>query len=430
MASSLVDLCHDVTNKVRLINPFDQEVQINQDTVVGLAEKVEEQPILLFSSENTKDSTNFDSERRIQFESNPVTWQTNEGIIRNITKSRRDGVEDHTQFLVPFLLKREILEKMHNSILSGHLGKKKTKAKLSQRYFWYEMREDIDIWISKCDICGANKHPHKPSRAPLGTMPVGAPLDRLATDFLGPLPTTPRGNKFILTVTDYFRKWVEVFPVKDQTAVVCAQLILNEVICRFGSPLAIHSDQGRTYESQIFQELCKILEIRKTRTSPRNPKCNGQTERFNRSIISMIKTYLRGEQTNWDMNLGCLAGAYRASPNESTCLTPNILMLGRKQILEALSTFNTTQELLLKEISHNTKSIQTLSTDIAYLRGQVRQFERVQGRQQTIQDRLSNLSNRPFKPIRRKPYLNRPKPQQRQPKVKSVVEKKNDSKEN
>ncbi|CAC5383676.1 unnamed protein product [Mytilus coruscus] len=101
-----------------------------------------------------------------------------------------------------------------------------------------------------------------------------------------------------------------------------------------------------------------------------------------------------------------------------------------QQILTALSTFTTTQELLLKEIAHNTKSIQTLSTDIAYLRGQVRQFERVQGRQQTILDRLSNLSNRPFKPIRRKPYLNRPKPQQRQPKVKSVVEKKDDSKVN
>ncbi|CAC5368138.1 unnamed protein product [Mytilus coruscus] len=107
--------------------------------------------------------------------------------------------------------------------------------------------------------------------------------------------------------------------------------------------------------------------------------------------------------------------------------TPNL----NQQILTALSTFTTTQELLLKEIAHNTKSIQTLSTDIAYLRGQVRQFERVQGRQQTILNRLSNLSNRPFKPIRRKPYLNRPKPQQRQPKVRSVVEKKNaDSKEN
>ncbi|CAC5410262.1 unnamed protein product [Mytilus coruscus] len=340
---------------------------------------------------------------------------------------------------------------MHNSLLSGHLGKKKTKAKLSQRYYWYEIREDIDIWISQCDICGANKPPNKSSRAPLGTMPVGAPLDRLATDFLGPLPTTPRGNKFILTVTDYFTK-----------------------------------------------ELCKILEIRKTRTSPRNPKCNGQTERFNRSIISMIKSYLRGEQTNWDMNFGCLAGAYRASPNESTCLTPNILMLGREvrlpfellnkgnpldtnegdtswgnhalkikermqrahcvvrkhlevnckrrkdyydnktnlyeckvsdKILEALSTFNMTQELLLKEIVITPSRFKLLSTDIAYLRGQVKQFERVQGRQQTILDRLSNLANCQKKPIRRMPYgnnLNRPK----QPKVKSVVEKKDDSKEN
>ncbi|CAG2220589.1 unnamed protein product [Mytilus edulis] len=102
-----------------------------------------------------------------------------------------------------------------------------------------------------------------------------------------------------------------------------------------------------------------------------------------------------------------------------------------QQILTALSTFTTTQELLLKEITHNTKAIQTLSTDIAYLRGQFRQFERVQGRHQTIQDRLSNLSNRPFKQIRRKPYLNRPKLQQRQPKVKSVVEKKDpENKEN
>ncbi|CAC5421593.1 unnamed protein product [Mytilus coruscus] len=75
-------------------------------------------------------------------------------------------------------------------------------------------------------------------------------------------------------------------------------------------------------------ELCIILDIRKNWTNTRNPKCNGRTERFNRSMISMIKSYFRGEQTNCDINLGCLAVAYRASPNESTCLTPNILMLG------------------------------------------------------------------------------------------------------
>ena len=143
-------------------------------------------------------------------------------------------------------------------------------------------------------------------------MPVGASLDRLETDLVGPLHVTPRGSKYILTITDYFTKWIEIYAVPDQTAVICAQIMLNDVVCRFGCPLAIHSDQGRNFESEIFQELYKTLEIRKTRTSPRNPKCNGQIERLNRTLISMVKAYLCSEQTNWDIYLDCLACAYRA----------------------------------------------------------------------------------------------------------------------
>lgn len=192
------------------------------------------------------------------------------------------------------------------------------------------MKEDIQIWIAKCDICSANKPLTKTQRAPLGQMQVGAPMDRVATDLLGPLPVTPRGNRYILTMTDYFTKWVEVIPVPDQTAVTCANVMLNEFICRYGCPLAIHSDQGRCYESEIFQQLCELFEVRKTRTSPRNPKCNGQVERFNRTLLGMIKSYIRGEQRDWDLYLGCLSGAYRATQHESTGLTPNLLMLGRE----------------------------------------------------------------------------------------------------
>jgi hypothetical protein len=48
------------------------------------------------------------------------------------------------------------------------------------------MREDLSIWISQCETCEENKPPHKAIRAPLGSMSVGAPLDRIATDILGP----------------------------------------------------------------------------------------------------------------------------------------------------------------------------------------------------------------------------------------------------
>ena len=136
---------------------------------------------------------------------------------------------------------------------------------------------------------------------------MGATLASLSTDVLCPLPVTPRNNRYILVVTDHFTKWVEIFAVPDQTAVTTASVILNEVIARYGSPQSIHSDLGSNYESQIFKELCKLMETRKTRASVRNPKGNAQVSKFNRTLICMKKAYLKGEQENWDLNLGCLA---------------------------------------------------------------------------------------------------------------------------
>ena len=248
---------------------------------------------------------------------------------------KKDGTGEYQQFVVPRVLKKDILFQMHDSVISGHLGCKKTKEKTLQRFYWYSLKDDIALYIQKCDTCESNKKPMVVPRAPLGSLRSGAPGDFLATDFLGPLPVTARGNRYILLVTDHFTKYVEIIPVPDMTAEVCASKILNEVISRWGCPLTIHSDQGRTYESQVFSELCRMLEVKKSRTSPRNPKGNGQSERFNRTLLRMIKAYLRGEQKDWDLYLGCLAGAYRATPNESTKLTPNLLMMGREVRLPA-----------------------------------------------------------------------------------------------
>jgi hypothetical protein len=155
-------------------------------------------------------------------------------------------------------------------------------------------------------------------------------MDRWALDILGPLPVTPRGNRYILVVTDAFSKWVEAFPLEDQTAETCAKCLVKEMISRYGCPLDLLSDQGRNFESQIFAELCKLLGIRKVRTTPRHPQSNGQVERFNKTLISLIRPYLRGEQTSWDVHLHLLTAAYRSTIHESTRYTPNMLMMGRE----------------------------------------------------------------------------------------------------
>ncbi|MBV2113481.1 MAG: DDE-type integrase/transposase/recombinase [Candidatus Thiodiazotropha sp. (ex Ctena orbiculata)] len=216
---------------------------------------------------------------------------------------KKDGSGEHLQFLVPRVMKPDILFQMHDSVLSGHLGCKKTKEKTLQRFYWYALKDDVKLHIQRCDVCAADKKPTKIPRAPLGSLPAGAPGDCVATDYLGPFPVTDRGNRYILLLTDHFSKYVEILPVPDMTAEVCASKILNEFISRWGCPLSIHSDQGRTYESEIFRQLCRMLEIRKTRTSARNPRANGQSERFNRTLLRMIKAYLCGEQSDWDLQL-------------------------------------------------------------------------------------------------------------------------------
>ena len=99
---------------------------------------------------------------------------------------------------------------------------------------------------------------------------------------------------------------------------------------RYGSPLTVHSDQGRNFEAKIFEEMCCLLQVHNTRTTPRNPRCNGLLERFNRTLIQIIKSYLRGEQQDWDKHLGCLAGAYPQTRHQSTKFSPNLTMLGRE----------------------------------------------------------------------------------------------------
>ena len=84
--------------------------------------------------------------------------------------------------IVPTSLQDEVMDLGHSCLLSGHLGYKKTLARLSQRFYWFNIREKVRNWVRKCTICAANTRPHKKAKAPLGRMTVGAPLDRIGMD--------------------------------------------------------------------------------------------------------------------------------------------------------------------------------------------------------------------------------------------------------
>ena len=106
-------------------------------------------------------------------------------------------------------------------------------------------------------------------------------------DVLRPLPQSKQGNKNILIAADYF-KWVEVYPLMNQEAVAVAEVLIRELIGRFRVPLILYFDQGWNFESAVFSEMCKLLEVTKTRTTPLHPQSNGMVERFNRTLGSTL----------------------------------------------------------------------------------------------------------------------------------------------
>jgi len=237
------------------------------------------------------------------------------------------------QLLVPKILRKEVIESCHNALYAAHFGINKTLDKVKFSFHWYKMGEDIKDHVKTCSVCNRNKSLPKKSRASLQTYISGYPMDRVALDVIGPLPRTKSGNRFILVIGDHFTRWMEAFPLPDQQAERVAGKLVHEFMSRFGIPLEIHTDQGRNFESSLFKEICRLFEVKKTRSTPYRPCSNGIIEKFNATLEKMIHSFVGKNINEWDNYIGILMSAYRSMPHPATGFTPNMMMLGREVLL-------------------------------------------------------------------------------------------------
>ena len=241
--------------------------------------------------------------------------------------------KDGYRLVVPHSLKDEVLKLCHDHKLASHPGIHKTYERVSKSFFWHAMRRDIDLYVRTCKQCSQNKKPSVRPKAAMQNYRVGAPMERVHIDLLGPFNESEEGNKYIVVIVDQFTKWMECYAVPDQSAETVCQVLVKNCLSKLGPPRTIHSDQGRNFESEIFQQVCRAFEIAKTRTTPYRPSSNGQVERMNRIILQSIRCYLGGHIRKWDKHLHLLGMAVRSTINRSTCFTPNFLMLGREVAL-------------------------------------------------------------------------------------------------
>lgn len=251
-----------------------------------------------------------------------------DGILQKRWEST-SGLRADWLNVIPKSLRGATLTEAHGSVAAGHLGTKKTLQRLRERGYWVNMRRDVQEWCRVCDVCAAKKGPPQAPQAPLQIVRVGAPMERVAVDVAGPFPVSSSGNRYIVVVIDYFTKWPEAFAVPNQEAATVARVLVDEFFSRFGLPNELHSDQGRNFESKLFQECCQLLNITKTRTTPLHPESDGMVERFNRTLVQEMAKRCRHGQDDWDQHIPTILMSYRSAVHEVTGYSPAELMLGR-----------------------------------------------------------------------------------------------------
>lgn len=201
-----------------------------------------------------------------------------QGVLQRAWKEPATG-EEKWQMVVPKDLRDAVLEAMHGAAGSGHFGVSKTLRRLRKGFYWGQCRRDVEDFCRRCDPCMARKGPPGRSHAPLQQFPVGAPMERVAVDVVGPLPCSDGGNRYVLTAIDYFTKWPEAYAIPDQEAETVVEALVGGMFSR-KQQLSAGVRQKRNYDvrekGRHFQAGELVWVYNPVRKKGRCPKLDSQ----------------------------------------------------------------------------------------------------------------------------------------------------------
>jgi len=220
----------------------------------------------------------------------------------------------------------------------GHSGEERILAEVCRRYFWHNRTQDVKAIVRLCQHCQMVKRMGsiRSEDEELKSIAVCDLFYTIAMDTAGPLPETKSGNKYILVAIDNYSKWCEARVVADHGAKTAAKFLEDDVICRYGVPKFVLTDNGGEWAAE-FDAMCKDYGIHHQHTAPQWPQCNGMAE----CLIKTIKhgmTVLSAAPNNancWDEQLAKVMFGYRCGIQSSTKFSPFMILTGRTPRLRA-----------------------------------------------------------------------------------------------
>ncbi|XP_062105399.1 uncharacterized protein LOC133817028 [Humulus lupulus] len=187
----------------------------------------------------------------------------------------------------------KVLYEIHEGECGNHASGPSTAKKAKrQGYYWPSMEKDASDFVRKCDKCQrhANYSQKPPNELTSLTSPWPFAIWRI--DLIGAFPAGRGGAKYAVVVVDYFIKWVEVEPLIKITAKQITTFVNKSIVCSYGVPYQIISDNNTQFEGETFEEYCKEKGIRRSFSAVVHPHTNGQVEAINKVLKKNLKTKL------------------------------------------------------------------------------------------------------------------------------------------
>lgn len=295
--------------------------------------------------------------------------------------------EDKTLPVLPKKMVAEVINKYHDGLLGGHFGNEKTLQKIQQITWWSSMKEDIKTYIQSCDPCQRYKVRNDNTTAPMKAILPKYTGDIWAAD-IAELPTSTKGNTFILVMMEYLSKWAVTVALPSVTTSQISQVLLYEVVLKYGTPSRLITDNGSNLVSDAMMMVCRRLGISRSRTSVEHPQTDGLVERLNRTLKISLAAYVGQEgKGSWDTYLPFVTFAYNTSKQSSSGFSPYEILFGHKAVLPLH------EELVIDPKTYETEQwVNYLNDHLPLIRGQaINNIKQAQERQQKFYDKRSTV---------------------------------------
>jgi len=187
------------------------------------------------------------------------------------------------------LVETDVTKHFHDSVLSGHLGARKTFQKIATNFWWPKIRAEIFNYVRRCYLCQRAK-PAENTRVGLhSASPSSQPMEKLFIDFVGPLTRTKRGNLAILVTVDAFSKFVFFCPVRKISSQIVSDCLERSFFPAYGTPVSIVIDNARVFCCKQIRNVFS-MGIAHITTTTYYPQAS-LAERVNRNLKSDLKNF-------------------------------------------------------------------------------------------------------------------------------------------